>query len=188
MEVEEAADPKGCQVSGCSNGLHCNAQDGQCYECSSDSQCESDDHCDLAIHRCVEGLPGRGGLCEAAAGVGECALGQWIPVGPSLGYCTSSCSSAADCPAGWGCDQGLCAVAQSCVAMTAAFGSACSRGDSTCSGALYGGKCLRADEDHPGFCTAPCVGDTGASNCPAGFQCRLQQPSGERWCYPSSGG
>jgi hypothetical protein len=181
MDVEEQDQRRGCLATGCSSGLHCDPGDGHCRACLDDTHCDASDHCDTSSHTCEEALPGTGGLCESAPSASYCVSGQWVPPGAGPGYCSQACGGAADppCPAGWACSAGVCQVKLSCLDWSAAFGSACSR-DSACQVSLYGGNCLRAGEDRPGYCSAPC--DPAAANCPAGFACRSF--SAANYCVP----
>jgi len=158
LEVEiEDEQHRGCLSTGCENGLHCSASDGQCHACLSVADCNPDDTCDPITHTCVEGSEAGGELCETAESASKCP-DAWVQTSPTLGYCSRACpgGSNAECPAGWSCSTGLCTVLQSCSATRAAFGSPCAY-DTTCHPLLAGDACVRGDEDHPGYCSAACT-------------------------------
>jgi len=156
LEVETGDQQRGCLSTGCDNGLHCSPADGRCYPCVTGSDCQPDDACDPVSHACSEGTDGGGELCELADTDAKCPGGVRVPIAGGLGYCSRACPGGdADCPAGWRCGAGVCQVLQGCAATRSAFGSPCSK-SSTCQEALAGGRCVRADDDQPGTCSAAC--------------------------------
>jgi hypothetical protein len=177
LDVDERESPRGCQATTCPNGLHCDPADGRCKACVTSAHCGPDDACDPLSSTCVEGTLADGALCESSSGPGFCAAPSsppgarvaWVPTpGTAVpGYCSVTCAVRADCPAGWDCLAGACQVVRSCLATASAFGSPCTR-TTTCLADLAGGRCLRADDDSPGFCTAPC---SDRAPCPAGLAC-----------------
>jgi hypothetical protein len=184
LDVQDGGTPRGCQVTSCGNGLQCDPATGTCVACWQDGHCVGGNTCDLATHTCVEGLPGGGALCESAAAATYCARGRLVSTGPGLGYCSQACTLSTECPAGWACAGGVCAVASTCLAATATFGVACAQNDACRDprGGLVGGTCVRSDDDHPGFCSAPCAGEQSCLD--AGFgHCLLRSPSSSaRYC------
>jgi hypothetical protein len=155
--------------------------EGKCRECGDGSHCDAGEYCDAGTHTCVESVAGAGIFCEAAVDVSYCAGGAWVSASGGLGYCSATCAVPGDCPAGWDCREGTCAVKRSCLDLVASFGSACAH-DDPCRDDLYGGTCLRADDDEPGYCTAPCASDAACAA--AGFGTCRPGPQGGSFCQP----
>jgi hypothetical protein len=89
---------------------------------------------------------------------------------PSDGICEGTCSSATDCPAGWGCgldDDGMGGVVSVCQPV----GTSCNAngGVNNC----YSQTCALSTPD-AGYCTVLCMTGTGVeepARCPAGYTC-----------------
>jgi hypothetical protein len=177
----------GCLATSCPNGLHCEPADGRCYACVVDADCGSGNRCDAPSHTCVEGVAGAGAFCASAADASFCAGGVLVPVSGGLGYCSASCAAPSDCPAGWECinlgaPAGLvCVVKQTCLDVVATYGSACAH-DDPCQLGLFGGKCLRVDDEQPGYCSAPCASDAACAASGYGA-CKAWYGSGS-YCQP----
>jgi hypothetical protein len=142
--------------------------------CAGNTQCQMGDSCVLAKdpinhNTCLPQDSGR--ACSAP---GEC-LAWCLTIGAS-GFCTSDCSSAADCPAEWSCypvlgspvclppDPSPCADPIDCVVL----------GVAACIGSAVPGRCLN-----------PC---RAQSDCEAGATCQAvaNTPAPGTYCLPAS--
>ncbi len=172
LDIDSDTEHPGCNgCGGCENGLKC-ASDGECVECIIEADCNSGGVCD-SDHRCR--YSSSGGMtwcqpCSLATVTSDCGAGTGLTCltvnangGSVSGYCSYTCGSDSDCPAGYRCNSvsggHACEPLVSCVALTAAFGSSCST-DSPCQSALEQGECVS------GHCTARCQ-----LSCPTGYSC-----------------
>jgi Cys-rich repeat protein len=168
------ASEEGCHSNSCSAGLYCGS-DGQCYACTSDDDCGTGAEC--IDHLCA--APSLRTSCDPCTTSSDCGAGPsgeaplCIATPPDVSVCSYSCSSNADCAAGFLCESvggaNACVPALGCSGLFQAFHTPCFT-DAAC--AASGLKCLPTTREmnSVGFCTAPCTSD---ADCPTalGYHC-----------------
>lgn len=175
----DSSTTNGIYTDPCTAGQQC--QSGFCLSDVRSSQkfcagvCATDTSCVLA-HECM--LMGGESLCQSSdvgqpcSQPSECANDACIGNAQTgVGHCTKTCSSAADCPAGYACTN--LSGTKYCVnvSMTCTSGMDC-----------LTGLCL-IDYGFPA-CTVPCVAST---DCPKGYICDTD-PYGNWYCVPPTMG
>jgi hypothetical protein len=177
MDIDEGDSHRGCLSSGCSGGLTCSGDDGQCYACASDPDCGPNAKCD--DHVCVADGTERpvcasctsSAMCSAGPAGAASQPGMCIQAQSGGGnVCSHACALDTDCPSGFGCvatNAGMaCVAGGGCAALLQEFGTACFKpedchlADPQCLGAAAG----------PGYCSSRCEAD---ADCPGalGFHC-----------------
>ncbi len=143
----------------CGEGRRCSPVEGRCVECSSDTHCGEDEHCDLRGFTCAPGT--RGYLC------GPCTPEQtWCG---EQGFC-DEVECRMRCPDHGPCSEGLiCFAGIYCQLTTSCWGPTCEL-DSDCDGYCRAGFCYRAEH---------CV--TG-EECPVGYRCHRNRCVVRRAC------
>ena len=92
--VDNHCQSPACTIETCPVGQWCDLSDGQCKRgCDQDQDCQHPDICDLASHQCIP-PDCCGGLCQ---------LNEYCD--PLSCQCIEMCQSAADCPAGFTCEE-----------------------------------------------------------------------------------
>jgi hypothetical protein len=160
--IDAGAQAPGCgSAPGCQNGLVCDPDDGRCYVCTAadSSACTLEEACDLTTGMCAPLAGGNRGLCAACAVAAECGPGAcMIQDEHASGFCTRTCVGAADCPAGFACDEGRCLPPEGCVEWIRTMGASCVNG-SGCEDGLKDGRCVRPAPEAAGYCSAACLTD-----------------------------
>jgi hypothetical protein len=173
LPIDGGAAAPGCgSAPGCENGLVCEPLDGRCYECTLGDV----SHCsgNLAAppgevckdHLCVAPAAAVSTYCSPCTSSTDCASEPPVPNmycrkpdDSTTGYCTrSGCSYDLDCPAGFGCSEGVCRPPNGCGAWIQTMGAVC-YSNSTCYYGLKNGWCRGVSDDHAGTCTADCRAD-----------------------------
>ncbi|HYH95345.1 carboxypeptidase-like regulatory domain-containing protein [Hyalangium sp.] len=170
VKVKLPPPSSGCAVTGCSDDFLC-ASDGQCIECTEDSQCAPGFSCHGS--RCE----GEGPLCAPCDGDWQCQAGaSCLEHAEDTMACVGSCKDADDCEEGFTCQASQClpdpARFMGCQAYRQ-LGAACESDDHCRNLGLVAGLC------HEEICTLRC---TSGRECPEGFSCEMD--SGDRVCEP----
>ncbi len=168
-------DPEhGCVNKTCRAPLLCELADGWCYECLQDQDCLGIGETCVA-HACVA-APSAGArqICDPCAGPSDCASGSCFGGDPAGPYCSQTCTTDIDCPAGFACSNYACVAPLGCAALTATFGAPC-LDNGGCDDALWAGVCVGVGAPGTtGYCSAGCLvaadcsAAVGLPNCTAG--------------------
>jgi hypothetical protein len=187
MDLDEDDDQRGCGSNACLPGLYCDADNGQCYQCVTDDQCGSGQHC--INYACTTDT--WRAVCASCDSASQCSPGSSqqaalcipAPGGAGGNVCSHACATSADCPSGYACQStadGMACVppqSASCAALTQAFGKACFTMTSATTPAadcapLDTPTCKRSSGggSTAGYCTSRC---SATADCPTGFECDL---------------
>lgn len=164
LPIDMGAAAPGCgSAPGCEGGLVCNPADGRCYMCTAGdaSACATGEVCDTGSGLCRASGSGMGAICSACDADADCGPGVCvIATGAVTGYCSHTCLTGTDCPAGFYCGttSKRCKAPEGCEKWLQTMGATCLT-SGRCSDYLANGTCEHL-VGQPGYCTAPCKSST----------------------------